>query len=83
MIASITRRPTPGAAGKGSRRTARRSLCRKRTVLELADRLLPAILAPKLTALPDIAFSVAGDHNGYVPTHNLKHSQPKRHDDPT
>jgi methyl-accepting chemotaxis protein len=41
------------------------------------DKVLPAIQEPLLTADPRIAFCAAVDRNGYLPTHNLKYSQPQ------
>ncbi|MBI1204428.1 MAG: methyl-accepting chemotaxis protein [Rhodopseudomonas sp.] len=41
------------------------------------DRVLPAIQEPLLDADPRIAFCAAVDRKGYLPTHNLKYSQPQ------
>lgn len=46
-----------------------------------ADRVLPAILEPLLEFDERVAFCVAIDPRGYIPTHNRKFSQPQR-DDP-
>lgn len=43
----------------------------------LADRLLPAIQEPALDLDPRVVFCAAVDRNGYLPTHNLKFSQPQ------
>ena len=45
------------------------------------DRVLPPIIEPLLEFDPRVAFSVAIDPRGYIPTHNRKFSQPQR-DDP-
>lgn len=45
------------------------------------DRVLPAIQEPLLDADERIVFCAAVDRNGYLPTHNLKYSQPQG-DDP-
>lgn len=45
------------------------------------DRTLPPIQEPMLKADERIAFCAAVDRNGYLPTHNLKYSQPQG-DDP-
>jgi methyl-accepting chemotaxis protein len=45
------------------------------------DRVLPPILEPLLEFDPRVAFCVAIDPRGYIPTHNRKFSQPQR-DDP-
>lgn len=44
------------------------------------DRVLPAIQEPVLALDPRIAFCAAVDTHGYLPTHNLKFSQPQRAD---
>ena len=41
------------------------------------DKVLPALQEPLLTADPRIAFCAAVDRKGYLPTHNLKYSQPQ------
>ncbi len=41
------------------------------------DKVLPPIQEPLLDADPRIAFGAAVDRNGYLPTHNLKYSQPQ------
>ena len=46
--------------------------------LALCDRVLPGIQEPVLDKNPNIAFNAAVDRNGYLPTHNLKYSQPQR-----
>ena len=48
---------------------------------ELADALLPAIQEPVLQLDPKVVFAAAVDVKGYLPTHNLKFSQPQG-DDP-
>jgi methyl-accepting chemotaxis protein len=48
---------------------------------ELTDRLLPPIQESMLELDPRVAFCAAVDVRGYLPTHNLKFSQPQR-DDP-
>jgi methyl-accepting chemotaxis protein len=45
------------------------------------DRYLPAIQEPVLDFDPRIMFCAAVDRNGYLPTHNLRYSQPQG-DDP-
>ncbi len=47
---------------------------------EFTDRVLPAIQEPLLALDPRVAFCAALDTNGYLPTHNLKFSQPQRAD---
>jgi methyl-accepting chemotaxis protein len=42
----------------------------------LADRLLPRIQEPFLAKHPAIAYAIACDLKGYVPTHNVRFSQP-------
>ena len=42
----------------------------------LADQLLPAIQEPLLSAHGFIAYAIACDHNGYVPTHNDRYCEP-------
>ena len=46
----------------------------------LTDSLLPAIQEPMLTFDPKVVFCAAVDRNGYLPTHNLKFSQPQGKD---
>lgn len=46
--------------------------------LALTDEILPPLQEPVLTAAPGIVFCAAVDRNGYIPTHNLKFSQPQR-----
>ena len=46
--------------------------------LALCDRILPPIQEPILGKNANIAFNAAVDRNGYLPTHNLKYSQPQR-----
>ncbi|MCX4161977.1 MULTISPECIES: methyl-accepting chemotaxis protein [Paraburkholderia] len=41
------------------------------------DRVLPAIQEPLLSLDPRVAFCAAVDTHGYLPTHNLKFSQPQ------
>ena len=43
----------------------------------LCDRLLPPLQEPTLTALPNVAFSIAVDRNFYLPTHNAAYSKPQ------
>ena len=45
---------------------------------ELFDRLLPTIQEAVLQKEQRIDFCVTVDRNGYLPTHNLKYSQPQR-----
>ena len=49
---------------------------------ELCDRLLPPIQEAVLRKEARIDFCVAVDRNGYLPTHNLKYSQPQRPGEP-
>lgn len=49
---------------------------------ELTDSLLPALQEPVLGMSDRVAFCVAVDDNGYLPTHNLKFSQPQKPGDP-
>jgi len=42
----------------------------------LTDRLLPAVQEKLLDAEPAIAYAIACDVNGYVPTHNRRFTQP-------
>ncbi|MCX8017514.1 MAG: methyl-accepting chemotaxis protein, partial [Rhodocyclaceae bacterium] len=42
----------------------------------LTDRLLPAVQEPLLDKEREIAYAIACDLNGYVPTHNRRYSQP-------
>ncbi|CAM2153925.1 methyl-accepting chemotaxis protein [Pararobbsia alpina] len=44
------------------------------------DRVLPEIQEPLLSFDPRVAFCAAIDRRGYLPTHNLKFSQPQRED---
>ncbi len=48
---------------------------------ELTDKILPLVQEPMLELDPRVAFCAAVDVRGYLPTHNLKFSQPQR-DDP-
>jgi len=41
------------------------------------DRVLPPIQEPVLAMSPRVAFAIASDRNAYLPTHNLKYSQPQ------
>jgi methyl-accepting chemotaxis protein len=43
----------------------------------LTDEILPALQEPVLGFDPRVAFCVAIDRNGYIPTHNLKVSKPQ------
>lgn len=65
-------RPVPGSdpAQVMSRMTA------------ITDRLLPAHQEPLLELSPRVVFAACVDRNGYLPTHNLKFSQPQRPNDP-
>lgn len=45
--------------------------------LPVTDRVLPTIQEPMLDLDPRVVFSAAVDVNGYLPTHNLKFSQPQ------
>lgn len=47
---------------------------------DLTDRVLPLIQEPILELDPRVAFCAAVDARGYLPTHNLKFSQPQRGD---
>lgn len=47
----------------------------------LTDKILPAMQEPVLNFDPRVAFCVAVDRNGFLPTHNTKFSQPPG-DDP-
>ncbi len=42
----------------------------------LCDRILPAIQEPVLDGNPAIAYAIACDAKGYVPTHNRRYTQP-------
>lgn len=42
----------------------------------LADRDFPAIQEDLLQAHPELIYAIAADHNGYVPTHNDRFTQP-------
>ncbi|MGR5475532.1 chemotaxis protein, partial [Vibrio astriarenae] len=44
------------------------------------DRVLPALQEPLLGLDPRVVFCAAVDANGYLPTHNLKFSQPQGSD---
>ena len=44
------------------------------------DRVLPAVQEPLLQLDPRVVFCAAVDTNGYLPTHNLKFSQPQGSD---
>ena len=44
------------------------------------DRVLPAVQEPLLKLDPRVVFCAAVDTNGYLPTHNLKFSQPQGSD---
>ncbi len=46
--------------------------------LALCDRVLPVVQEPILEKNQSVAFAAAVDRNGYLPTHNLKYSQPQR-----
>ncbi|WP_299140884.1 methyl-accepting chemotaxis protein [uncultured Tateyamaria sp.] len=48
--------------------------------VDLFDQILPAIQEPALEFDPKVVFCAAVDVNGYLPTHNLKFSQPQSHD---
>lgn len=48
--------------------------------VKLTDKVLPPIQEPLLGADPRIVFCAAVDRNGYLPTHNLKYSQPQSPD---
>lgn len=43
---------------------------------DLCDRLLPPLQEPVLEAHPWIVFAICANPDGYVPTHNLRFSQP-------
>ncbi|SLN40069.1 Methyl-accepting chemotaxis protein 2 [Aquimixticola soesokkakensis] len=47
---------------------------------KFTDAILPEILEAALTLDPRVAFCAAVDHNGYLPTHNRKFSQPQGQD---
>ncbi len=47
---------------------------------KLTDGVLPAIQEPVLERDPKVVFCAAIDRNGYLPTHNLKFSQPQSRD---
>ncbi|MBZ4022945.1 hypothetical protein CKO11_10790 [Rhodobacter sp. TJ_12] len=47
---------------------------------EFTDAVLPEVQERMLTLSPDIVFCAAVDRNGYLPTHNLKFSQPQSAD---
>ena len=44
----------------------------------LADRLFPAVQEPVLAGNDKVAYCIAVDRNGYVPTHNRIYCQPQR-----
>ena len=44
------------------------------------EKVLPEVLEDILTWSPKVAFSVATDHKGYIPTHNRKFSKPQGKD---
>lgn len=46
------------------------------------DAVLPAIQEPMLQFSPKVVFCAAIDRNGYIPSHNLKFSQPQRAGEP-
>lgn len=46
--------------------------------VEFTDRVLPPIQEPAASSDPAIVFCAAVDNNGFLPTHNLKFSQPQR-----
>ena len=46
----------------------------------LTDRILPAVQEPLVTSNPKVVFCAAIDRNGYIPTHNLKFSNPQGND---
>ncbi len=46
--------------------------------LAFCDQVLPGIQEPVLQKNPNITFNAAVDRNGYLPTHNMKYSQPQR-----
>lgn len=46
----------------------------------LTDRLLPELQEPLLVEGERVVFAVAVDRNGYLPTHNIKFSQPQGKD---
>ena len=48
--------------------------------IELADRLFPQVQEQVLAFSPKVVYCIAADRNGYVATHNRKHSQPQRGD---
>jgi methyl-accepting chemotaxis protein len=43
---------------------------------ELTDRLMPQIQEPYLDRYPEMAYAIACDGGGYVPTHNRRFAQP-------
>lgn len=45
--------------------------------LPVTDRVMPTIQEPMLELDPRVVFCAAVDENGYLPTHNLKFSQPQ------
>ena len=47
----------------------------------LMDEILPPLQEPPLASDGRVVFCAAVDHNGYLPTHNKKYSQPQRPDD--
>ncbi|HZT56742.1 MAG TPA: methyl-accepting chemotaxis protein, partial [Burkholderiaceae bacterium] len=46
----------------------------------VTDKLFPQVLERMLEVSPKVVFCMAGDRNGYVPTHNKKHNVPQRGD---
>ncbi|CAN7330473.1 methyl-accepting chemotaxis protein [Trinickia sp. LjRoot230] len=49
---------------------------------QFTDRVLPTLQEPLLGLDPRVAFCAAVDVRGYLPTHNLKFSEPQRPGDP-
>jgi methyl-accepting chemotaxis protein len=43
---------------------------------ELCDRLLPSVQEPYLNGNKEVAYAIACDKRGYVPTHNVRFTQP-------
>ena len=50
--------------------------------VRFTDRVLPALQEPLLTLSDRVVFCAAVNADGYLPTHNVKFSQPQRPDDP-
>jgi len=48
--------------------------------VDLADRLFPQVQERVLGLSEKVAFAISADRNGYVATHNRKHSHPQRGD---